>query len=159
MRLVGAHHVGNALSAAAVALECGATPDSVAAALSAAGPASRWRMEVVDRADGVTVVNDAYNANPESMRAALQALVALGSGPSGPRDAHSTRRTWAVLGSMGELGDASAAAHAEVAATAAELGVDRLVTVGPTEYGRGRAVADVAAALDLLRAELEHDVA
>ncbi len=163
LRLVGAHHVGNALSAAAVALECGATPDGVAAALSAAGPASRWRMEVVDRADGVTVVNDAYNANPESMRAALQALVALGSGPSGPRSAsgpsgprsaHSTRRTWAVLGSMGELGDASAAAHAEVAAAAAELGVDHLVTVGPTEYGRGRAVADVPAALDLLRAEL-----
>jgi UDP-N-acetylmuramoyl-tripeptide--D-alanyl-D-alanine ligase len=149
LRLVGAHHVGNALSAAAVALECGATPDGVAAALSAAGPASRWRMEVVDRADGVTVVNDAYNANPESMRAALQALVALGSGPSG------ARRTWAVLGRMAELGDASAAAHAEVAATAAELGVDHLVTVGPTEYGRGRGVADVAAALDLLRAELE----
>ena len=77
LRLVGAHHVGNALSAAAVALECGATPEGVAAALSAAGPASRWRMEVVDRADGVTVVNDAYNANPESMRAALQALAAL----------------------------------------------------------------------------------
>ena len=119
---------------------------SVAAALSAAGPASRWRMEVVDRADGVTVVNDAYNANPESMRAALQALAALGNGG---------RRTWAVLGRMAELGDASAAAHAEVAATAAELGVDHLVSVGPTEYGRGRAVADVAAALGLLRAELE----
>ena len=145
LRLVGAHQVGNALSAAAVALECGATPEGVAAALSA-GPASRWRMEVVDRADGVTVVNDAYNANPESMRAALQALAALGGG---------TRRTWAVLGRIAELGDASAAAHAEVAATAAELGVDHLVTVGPTEYGRGRAVADVAAALDLLRAELE----
>jgi UDP-N-acetylmuramoyl-tripeptide--D-alanyl-D-alanine ligase len=146
LRLVGAHHVGNALSATAVALECGATPEGVAAALSAAGPASRWRMEVVDRADGVTVVNDAYNANPESMRAALQALAALGG---------STRRTWAVLGRIAELGDASAAAHAEVAATAAELGVDHLVTVGPTEYGRGRPVADVAAALDLLRAELE----
>ena len=50
---------------------------------------------------------------------------------------------------------ASRLSHAEVAATAAELGVDHLVTVGPTEYGRGRAVADVAAALDLLRAELE----
>jgi UDP-N-acetylmuramoyl-tripeptide--D-alanyl-D-alanine ligase len=146
LRLVGAHHVGNALSATAVALECGATPEGVAAALSAAGPASRWRMEVVDRADGVTVVNDAYNANPESMRAALQALAALGG---------NTRRTWAVLGRIAELGDASAAAHAEVAATAAELGVDHLVTVGPTEYGRGRPVADVGAALDLLRAELK----
>src|SRR3954452_17204991 len=81
LRLVGAHHVGNALAAAAVALELGGTPDGVAEALSAATPASRWRMEVTDRADGVTVVNDAYNANPESMRAALEALAAL----AGPR--------------------------------------------------------------------------
>jgi len=148
LRLVGAHHVGNALSAAAVALECGATPESVAAALSAAGPASRWRMEVVDRRDGVTVVNDAYNANPESMRAALQALVAIAAGPPG-------RRTWAVLGRMGELGDTAPAAHAEVAAAAAELEVDRLVAVDAPEYGGARPVADVAEALGLLRAELE----
>ena len=138
--------MGNALAAAAVALECGGTPEGVAAALSGAAPASRWRMEVTDRADGVTVINDAYNANPESMRAALQALVSI-AGPGG--------RTWAVLGPMGELGDMSAAAHAEVAGTAADLGVTQLVTVGAPEYGRGRSVADVAAALDLLRAELE----
>ena len=144
LRLVGAHHVGNALAAAAVALECGGTPDGVAAALSGAAPASRWRMEVTDRADGVTVINDAYNANPESMRAALQALASVGSG----------RRTWAVLGRMGELGDRSAAAHAETAAVAAELEVDELVTVDAPDYGAGRAVADVAAALDVLRAEL-----
>jgi UDP-N-acetylmuramoyl-tripeptide--D-alanyl-D-alanine ligase len=146
LRLVGAHHVGNALAAAAVALECEATPEGVAAALSAAAPASRWRMEVADRADGVTVVNDAYNANPESMRAALEALAAIGT-PG--------RRTWAVLGRMAELGDESGAAHAETAAVAAELGVDELVTVAAPEYGAGRAVADPAAALDLLRAELK----
>jgi UDP-N-acetylmuramoyl-tripeptide--D-alanyl-D-alanine ligase len=146
LRLVGAHHVGNALSAAAVALECGATPEGVATALSAAAPASRWRMEVADRADGVTVVNDAYNANPESMRAALQALAAIGS-PG--------RRTWAVLGRMAELGDESRAAHAETAAVAAELGVDELVTVAAPEYGAGRAVPDRGAALALLRAELQ----
>jgi UDP-N-acetylmuramoyl-tripeptide--D-alanyl-D-alanine ligase len=145
LRLVGAHHVGNALAAAAVALECGATPEGVAAALSGAAPASRWRMEVTDRADGVTVINDAYNANPESMRAAVQALASVGG---------SDRRTWAVLGRMAELGDESAAAHAETAAVAAELGVDELVTVAAPEYGAGRAVGDVAAALDLLRAEL-----
>jgi UDP-N-acetylmuramoyl-tripeptide--D-alanyl-D-alanine ligase len=146
LRLVGAHHVGNALAAAAVALECGATPEGVGAALSGATPASRWRMEVTDRADGVTVINDAYNANPESMRAALQALAAIGA-PG--------RRTWAVLGRMAELGDQAAAVHAETAAVAAELGVDELVTVAAAEYHAGRATASVAAALDLLRAELQ----
>jgi UDP-N-acetylmuramoyl-tripeptide--D-alanyl-D-alanine ligase len=151
LRLVGAHHVGNALAAAAVALELGGTAEGVAAALSGTGPASRWRMEVTDRPDGVTVINDAYNANPESMRAALHALVSIGRDPSGLRSGQGGRRTWAVLGRMGELGDASAAAHAEVAATAAELGVDELVTVGAPEYDAGRPVADVAAALDLLR--------
>jgi UDP-N-acetylmuramoyl-tripeptide--D-alanyl-D-alanine ligase len=103
-------------------------------------------MEVADRPDGVTVVNDAYNANPESMRAALEALVAIGS---------PNRRTWAVLGRMGELGESAAAAHAEVAAVAAELEVDELVTVGAPEYGARCAVRDVEAALALLRARLE----
>ena len=145
LRLVGAHHVGNALSAAAVALERGATPDGVAAALSAAGPASRWRMEVTERRDGVTVVNDAYNANPESMRAALQALASI---------AAPGRRSWAVLGRMAELGATSADAHAAVAATAAELGVDELVTVDAPDFRAGRAVDGVDAAVALLRAEL-----
>jgi UDP-N-acetylmuramoyl-tripeptide--D-alanyl-D-alanine ligase len=155
LRLVGAHHVGNALAAAAAALELGATPQGAADALSAAGPVSRWRMEVTDRPDGVTVINDAYNANPESMRAALQALVSVGSGPSGPRSGHGRRRTWALLGRMGELGDAAAAAHAEVAATAAEVGVDELLTVDAPEYGAGRCVTGVDDALELLRAELK----
>ncbi|GEL23305.1 UDP-N-acetylmuramoyl-tripeptide--D-alanyl-D-alanine ligase [Pseudonocardia sulfidoxydans NBRC 16205] len=145
LRLVGAHHVGNALSAAAAALELGATPAGVAESLSAAAPASRWRMEVADRADGVTVVNDAYNANPESMRAALAALADLGRG----------RRTWAVLGRMAELGDTAAAAHAEVAGAAVELGVGTLVAVGEPGYGpAARHVTDPAAALALLRAQV-----
>ena len=80
--LHGAHHVGNALAAAAVALELGATPAGVAAALATAVPRSRWRMEVVERPDGVTVVNDAYNANPDSVRAALAALVAMAERPA-----------------------------------------------------------------------------
>ena len=82
-------------------------------------------MEVAERPDGVTVVNDAYNANPDSMRAALEALVAM---------ARRRRRTWAVLGEMRELGAASDAEHDEVGRLAARLGVDRLVVVG-----RGRA--------------------
>jgi UDP-N-acetylmuramoyl-tripeptide--D-alanyl-D-alanine ligase len=70
--LIGGHHVSNALAAAAVALECGRTPEEVAAGLAAAGPRSRWRMEVATGPFGLTVVNDAYNANPESMQAALR---------------------------------------------------------------------------------------
>jgi UDP-N-acetylmuramoyl-tripeptide--D-alanyl-D-alanine ligase len=144
LRLVGEHHVGNALAAAAVALELGGTPDGVAAALSAAEPASKWRMEVVDRADGLTVVNDAYNSNPESMRAALAALAALGAG---------TRRTWAVLGTIAELGDETAASHAEIAALARSLGIDRLVSVGTADYPGARRTAGVDEAVELLRAE------
>jgi UDP-N-acetylmuramoyl-tripeptide--D-alanyl-D-alanine ligase len=77
-------------------------------------------MEVLDRADGVTVVNDAYNANPESMRAALEALVTMAKG----------RRSWAVLGEMLELGPTSADQHAAIGRAAVELGVTRLVLVG-----------------------------
>jgi UDP-N-acetylmuramoyl-tripeptide--D-alanyl-D-alanine ligase len=144
LRLVGAHHVGNALAAAAVAIELGATPEGVAAALSAVIPASRWRMEVTDRADGVTVVNDAYNANPDSMAAALRALRALGD----------SRRTWAVLGPMRELGGDEAAAHAGVATLARELGIDELVAVDSPAYGARREVPDVDEAIALLHAEL-----
>jgi UDP-N-acetylmuramoyl-tripeptide--D-alanyl-D-alanine ligase len=105
LRLVGAHHVGNALAAAAVGRAVGMPVDAVAEALSDAVATSRWRMEVTERADGVTVVNDAYNANPESVRAALAALVAIAGG---------RRRTWAVLGEMRELGDTSRAEHQAV---------------------------------------------
>ncbi|OZM76336.1 UDP-N-acetylmuramoyl-tripeptide--D-alanyl-D-alanine ligase [Pseudonocardia sp. MH-G8] len=145
LRVVGEHHVSNALGAAAVALELGGTPAGVAAALGAAEPASRWRMEVTEREDGVTVVNDAYNSNPESMRAALAALAALGSG---------TRRTWAVLGRMAELGEDAAAVHAEVAAAARELGIDRLVDVGRAGYPGAQKAVDGDTALELLSAEL-----
>jgi UDP-N-acetylmuramoyl-tripeptide--D-alanyl-D-alanine ligase len=144
LQLVGEHHVGNALAAAAVALELGAAPDQIAGVLSAAAPASRWRMDVTDRSDGVTVVNDAYNANPESMRAALRALAALGTG----------RRTWAVLGPMAELGADADAEHARIAGLARELDVAKVVSVGCAAYGVLTAVDDVGGAIDLLRAEL-----
>lgn len=83
MRLYGEHHVSNALAAAAVASELGMPVDEIAQALSEAESLSRWRMEVTERPDGVTIVNDAYNANPESMRAALRALVAMGGARRG----------------------------------------------------------------------------
>jgi UDP-N-acetylmuramoyl-tripeptide--D-alanyl-D-alanine ligase len=149
LKLVGEHQVGNALAAAAVALELGGTVEGIAAALSAAGAASRWRMEVTDRADGVTVVNDAYNANPESMTAALRALAAIGAA----RDGAGRRRTWAVLGPMGELGDTAPAAHARVAEVVRELGVDRFVAVGTDLYGTEQ-VADREAAVALLSGQV-----
>ena len=120
--LHGEHHVGNALAVIAVALECGMTMGDIAEALADARPASRWRMEVTERADGVTIINDAYNANPDSMRAALKALVAMGRG----------RRTWAVLGSMLELGDESTTEHDAIGRLAVRLNVSRLVVVGET---------------------------
>jgi UDP-N-acetylmuramoyl-tripeptide--D-alanyl-D-alanine ligase len=124
LQVVGSHQVANALSAAAAALVAGLTPAQVAAGLSGAEPRSRWRMEVSRRADGVTVVNDAYNANPESMRAALSALVRLAG-----------RRRIAVLGAMGELGPGADAAHARLGRDAVRAGVDLLVSVGPDAIG------------------------
>ncbi|GAA1180391.1 UDP-N-acetylmuramoyl-tripeptide--D-alanyl-D-alanine ligase [Ornithinimicrobium humiphilum] len=121
LQLVGEHHVGNALAVAATAHEWGMPWPDVAQALGEATPRSRWRMEVTRRDDGVTVVNDAYNANPDSMRAALRALSAMRR-PEG--------RTIAVLGGMLELGTDSDAEHAGVGRLAAELGVDHLVAVG-----------------------------
>ena len=147
----GAHQVGNSLAAAAVALELGMPLEQVAAALGRARPLSRWRMEVTERADGVLVVNDAYNANPESMAAALRALVTMARG----------RRSWAVLGAMGELGETAGEEHARLGRLAGELGVDRLLVVGPdaeavhTASGTASVhVPDVDAAVELLRAEL-----
>ena len=125
--LYGAHHVPNALAASCVAGECGMAVADIAAALATAGPLSSWRMEVTNRADGVTIVNDAYNANPDSMQAALRALRAIadGAAPPGGR-----RRTWAVLGEMRELGDHSLAEHSAVGRLAVSLGVNHLVAVG-----------------------------
>jgi UDP-N-acetylmuramoyl-tripeptide--D-alanyl-D-alanine ligase len=147
----GEHQVSNALAAVAVALELGATPGGVAATLSRYRPASRWRMEVTDRPDGVTVVNDAYNANPESVAAALRTLAVL---------AGVHRRSWAVLGPLAELGEAAAQAYGEIGALTAHLGVDRLVVVGQQAQQLHCAVPgsvlvpDIPAALELLHEEL-----
>ncbi|WP_031523353.1 UDP-N-acetylmuramoyl-tripeptide--D-alanyl-D-alanine ligase [Streptomyces sp. NRRL F-5123] len=163
LRLYGEHHVSNALAAAAVASELGMPVGEIATALSEAGSLSHWRMEVTERPDGVTVVNDAYNANPESMRAALRALAAMGR-PAQARGG----RTWAVLGEMAELGGEALAEHDAVGRLAVRLNVSKLVCVGGQEaawlqmgaYNEGSwgeesvHVSDAEAAIDLLRAEL-----
>jgi UDP-N-acetylmuramoyl-tripeptide--D-alanyl-D-alanine ligase len=162
LALYGEHHVGNALTAAAIALELGMDLGDVAAGLAAARSVSRRRMEVVTRADGVTVINDSYNASPESMRAALRALVTMArSGDGEPR------RSWAVLGPMGELGDGSTAGHDEIGRLAVRLDVNRLVVVGEEASAMHQGahlegswgeesvlVPDAEAAIALLRDEL-----
>jgi UDP-N-acetylmuramoyl-tripeptide--D-alanyl-D-alanine ligase len=124
LRLHGAHNVPNALAAAALARELGLGLADIADGLSAAVARSRWRMEVHRRADGVTVINDAYNANPESVRAALEALGHLAQGGRG----------FAVLGHMAELGGTSPARHAEAGEFAARVlgpALAGLIAVGP----------------------------
>ena len=163
----GDHQVSNALCAAAVALQCGARLEQVVDALAAAGPVSQHRMQVCTREDGVTIVNDAYNANPDSMRAGLKALAWMAR--SAVTNGGERRRSWAVLGEMGELGDDAIAEHDSIGRLAVRLDVSRLVVVGSgrslsaMHHGavmegswgsEAIAVADVDAALALLRAEL-----
>ena len=121
LQVSGAHQIGNALAAATVGLIEGLDPEPVAQSLSRAVAVSRWRMEILRRSDGVVIVNDAYNANPDSMRAALEALAGMRR-PSG--------RLVAVLGDMLELGIEAAVQHEAIGELAAQLGIDEVVAVG-----------------------------
>ena len=120
LQLHGGHNVTNALAAAALAGQLGMETSAVADGLSAAVARSRWRMEVTERKDGVTVVNDAYNANPEAIRAALAALVTMARG----------RRKFAVFGPMSELGDQAEELHEQAGQAAAAAGLTGLIVVG-----------------------------
>ncbi|GAB4085101.1 UDP-N-acetylmuramoyl-tripeptide--D-alanyl-D-alanine ligase [Myceligenerans cantabricum] len=125
LALVGEHHVSNALAATTVALRLGLAPATIAERLAAAGPASPHRMAVTERPDGVTVIDDAYNANPDSMRAGLKALAIM---------AGRERRSVAVLGEMLELGDDARVAHHDVGLLAVRLNIKKLVVVGEGAY-------------------------
>ncbi len=150
LQLHGEHNVANALAAATLAGQLGLDLTAVAAGLSAATPRSRWRMEVTHRPDGVTIINDAYNANPEAMAAALSALAAMARG----------RRAFAVLGHMTELGAQAGKLHEEAGRQAARAGLAGLVVVGeeaapmldgakadPSWHGELLQVPDAAAAV------------
>ena len=158
LRLHGAHNVPNALAAAALAGELGLGLADIADGLCAAVARSRWRMEVHRRGDGVTVINDAYNANPESVRAAVAALSHLA------RDG----RAFAILGHMAELGASSPASHEDVGEFAARADLAGLIAVGEEAApmlagarrvrswtGEALAVPDGAAALDALANQLK----
>lgn len=155
--LTGRHQVSNSLAAAAVARELGMPPADLAAALGELGLVSTRRMDVFERADGVTVIDDSYNANPASTAVALRALASM----------RGTGRTVAVLGYMAELGDFEREGHQQVGRLAAVLGVDRLLVVGepaaPIHEGAtavgswgGESVllTDQAAAVEVLHREL-----
>jgi UDP-N-acetylmuramoyl-tripeptide--D-alanyl-D-alanine ligase len=157
LRLTGRHQVGNSLLAAAVAMAAGMSLPDVACALGDLRLVSSRRMDVFDRADGVTVIDDSYNANPGSTATALRALAAIGA----------DRRTFAVLGYHAELGDYERAGHEEVGRLAAQVGVDLLVVVGEpaapihdgavavaTWGGKSVQVTDQRSAVALLRDEL-----
>ncbi|RBP64037.1 UDP-N-acetylmuramoyl-tripeptide--D-alanyl-D-alanine ligase [Brevibacterium sanguinis] len=126
LALVGEHHVGNALAAAAVAHSCGVGVKSIVTTLATSSAASRWRMELIDSPSGVTVLNDAYNANPDSMRASLKTLASMGRGDEENRP----RRTFAVLGEMLELGEDSVSAHADIGELVVRLNITRTIVVG-----------------------------
>ena len=119
---LGAHQVANACAATGLALSAGVDLATCARALTACRLPSRWRMELTERADGLVVINDAYNANPASMAAAIDTLAGIGS--------RTGRRNVAILGEMRELGSDSVALHRQVGRHVAAAGIDVLVTVG-----------------------------
>ena len=158
LAVAGRHQVANTLAAAGVALAAGLDFDELVAALGEVGIVSGRRMDVFTRPDGVTVIDDSYNANPSSTAAALHALVAIAAGG---------RRSTAVLGYMAELGEHERAGHTEVGRLAADLGVDRIIAVSPdaepivagahqAEGWTGEAilVPDQAAAVEILTGDL-----
>ena len=121
--VLGEHHVMNALAAAAAAHTLGVDIDTIVAALETVQRAERWRMEVMGGAGGVTVINDAYNASPDSMSAAIKTLAQI---------AEPGERTIAVLGEMSELGEFSGEEHDRIGLLAVRHGIDQLVIVGPS---------------------------
>jgi UDP-N-acetylmuramoyl-tripeptide--D-alanyl-D-alanine ligase len=161
LRVHGRHQAFNAAAAVAAGLAAGVELDDAVAALASTSALSPHRMQLCERDDGLVVLDDAYNANPDSVRAALHALTGIAAG---------ARRSWAVLGAMRELGEESDALHASVGAAAAQDGVDELLVVGADAAavadgarrvsgwrGRVREVADADAAAALLRAEASGD--
>ena len=121
-RVLGEHHVMNALAAAATADVLGVPLDDIVSALESVTLAERWRMEVMGGRDDITVINDAYNASPDSMTAALKTLAQIRK-PDG--------RSIAVLGEMSELGELSGEEHDRIGLLAVRLNISQVVVVGP----------------------------
>lgn len=158
LRVLGEHHVMNALAAISVAHVLGVTLVRAATALETLTRAERWRMEVLGGRDDVTIINDAYNASPDSMSAAIKTLAQI---------AEPGKRTIAVLGAMSELGEYSGDEHDRIGLQLVRLNISRLVVVGPEARrmhisainegswdGESVYFGDMDAAYDYLAAEL-----
>ena len=125
LQVMGEHQIPNALAAAAVAFSLGVKNENIAIGLTTAVLSSKWRMQI-QTINGIQIIHDYYNANPESMKAALKTLVMLSQESGGS--------SWAILGKMHELGSKESSGHLEVAEFASQLGVDHLVSVAPAVY-------------------------
>jgi UDP-N-acetylmuramoyl-tripeptide--D-alanyl-D-alanine ligase len=149
MRIVGEHHIANALAVAAVGTALDLPIEVIASSLSTADNSSKWRMEVHDLF-GLLLINDAYNANPESMTAALRSLVLFAQERGG--------ESWAFLGKMHELGESSAQRHAAIGTLAQEIGIDHLVAIGAPEYGasQGEMITHHYASIDECLSMTDH---
>ncbi|MEP6843435.1 MAG: UDP-N-acetylmuramoyl-tripeptide--D-alanyl-D-alanine ligase [Pseudolysinimonas sp.] len=158
LRILGEHHVSNALAALAVARELGVPIERAITAIEAVPRAERWRMELLQPGGGITVINDAYNASPDSTAAALKTLVQI---------VEPGQRSVAVLGEMAELGEYSHDEHDRLGRLVVRLNIGKLVVVGEGARrihaaaglegswdGESVFVADLDAAYDLLREEL-----
>ncbi|WP_354437759.1 UDP-N-acetylmuramoyl-tripeptide--D-alanyl-D-alanine ligase [Marmoricola sp. OAE513] len=132
--LLGAHQARNAAAATTAALAAGVRLEDVAASLQRLTALSKWRMELHERADGLVVINDAYNANPDSMAAGLQTLAGIGE--------RAGRPTVAVLGEMRELGATALEEHRAIGRLAADLGISRVVVVGEGAQGIAEGIAE-----------------
>lgn len=148
--VTGRHMVSNAVCAAGAAVALGVPLDVVADALSSATTRSAWRMEVRERADGVTVVNDAYNANPDSVRAALDTVSRMAA-------ARPNARLYAVLGDMLELGPNAADEHAAIGRYAGEVGAHLVLAIG--EHADKLVSGAVAGGGDARRVDAKGEVA
>ncbi len=125
LRIVGGHQIANALAAAAVATELGISLDTIAGGLSTAETQSKWRMQIHEMPE-LLLINDAYNANVDSMSAALRVLALFAQERGG--------QSWAFLGKMLELGESSAQEHEKIGTLAKSMGIDHLVCVSAPEY-------------------------
>jgi len=125
LQLLGMHQISNALAAAAAATALKIPIETISAALSTAEVSSKWRMEI-SQVGEITLINDSYNANPESVAAALRTLALISQESGGV--------SWAILGKMQELGESSAAEHAAIGRLVCEIGIDNLVAVGIKDY-------------------------